>query len=588
MCGIAGISARGTSVTADALKAMEKAMAHRGPDGSGQYIASQSQVGLVHTRLSIIDLKTGDQPFGLDDDALMLVANGEIYNYIELRNELAIDHFKTQSDCEVPLHLYRQRGIDFVKALRGMYAIAIHDREKDQLVLSRDPFGIKPLYYTETDGGFVFASEPKAILASKMVDACINKPSVGELLQLQFTTGADTAFKGIKRVLPGETLIVKNGAIVDRHFLSAVERADAPTTEARALKQLDDVLMGSVDIHQRSDVPYGMFLSGGIDSSALLALMARLNDNPVTTFTAGFSGTSVHDERAHAEMLADRVGADFCNVDFDEDDFWSSLPAIAEAVDDPTADYAVLPTYKLAETARKKGIKVVLSGEGGDELFAGYGRYRRAGRSKLLGGRPMRNSGILDGFDLLRDPITKNNWRAGIAAAEQAGRSKGLKSLQLAQWVDMDGWLPNDLLTKLDRCLMAHGVEGRVPFLDKEVAALAFNLPDKLKVQGKMGKMLLRTWLDTALPEAQPFAPKKGFTVPVGEWIAGKGAMLGPLVAKQQGVQQLFKPGAIETLFASLGKKQGKACWTILFYALWHQAHIVGQKPAGNVFEALN
>ncbi|MBT4218803.1 MAG: asparagine synthase, partial [Rhodospirillaceae bacterium] len=370
---------------------------------------------------------------------------------------------------------------------------------------------------------------------------------------------------------------------------NALPAAGPVKTEApAALKQLDDTLNDSVGVHQRSDVPYGMFFSGGIDSSVLLAMMTRLNDRPVKALTAGFSGTSAHDERQHARLVATASGADHIEVDFTEDDFWTLLPKVAAAVDDATADYAVLPTYKLAARARKEGLKVVLSGEGGDELFAGYGRYRHACRPWPFM-RPMRRRGIFDGLDILRN--SPAGWRDGIASAETAARLPGRSRLQIAQATDCADWLPADLLGKLDRCLMAHGVEGRVPFLDEAMADFAVGLPDHLKIHRRRGKWLLRRWLETALPEAKPFARKRGFTVPVGEWISRDSVRLAEKLAMQPGIAEICRPGAVESLFKSLhsssDKHLGKAAWTLLFYGLWHNANILGRPSDANVLDSL-
>jgi asparagine synthase (glutamine-hydrolysing) len=287
--------------------------------------------------------------------------------------------------------------------------------------------------------------------------------------------------------------------------------------------------------------------------------------------------------------VARAAGAEHVEVDFGADDFWRLLPRIAAAMDDPAADYAVLPTYKLGVAARAAGIKVVLSGEGGDEMFAGYGRYRRAVRARLFGGRPMRSLGALHGFSLLR--AEAKDWRAGIATSEAKATTPGRTGLQVAQAVDCADWLPNDLLTKLDRCLMAHGVEGRVPFLDPLLSDFAFRLPDRLKIHRGLGKWLLRKWLETALPAAKPFSRKRGFTVPVGEWIATKGKALGPLVARQPAITELCRPGAVERLFEAVaahgGGRYGSAAWHLLFYALWHRRHGLDATPVGDVFEVL-
>ena len=584
MCGIAGIATTdGSAPDAAVLTAMQTALAHRGPDGDGRHVSSG--VGMVQTRLAIIDLETGDQPLR-EPGGAALIANGEIYNHVELRRDMKDTPFATRSDCEPPLHLYRRDGLDFTAALRGMYAIAIHDPVAGRLVLARDPFGIKPLYYAATGAGFAFASEPQALIAAGLVTPRLRAATAVELLQLQFTTGRDTVFEGINRVLPGETLVVAGGRVVERRRRAALpDGGPEPMGEDEALARIEAALVDSVTVHQRSDVPYAMFLSGGIDSSVVLALMARLNDRPVRAFTVGFPGTGVADERSHARAVARALGAEHVEIDFSESDFWRLLPLVAAAMDDPAADYAVLPTYKLAAEAGRD-LKVVLSGEGGDELFGGYGRYRSVMRPWWRGGRTMRGRGALDGLGILRAPAP--GWRDGIAASESVEARNGRSRLQVAQAVDCADWLPNDLLTKLDRCLMAHGVEGRTPFVDPAVAAAAFRLPDRLKVHGGLGKWLLRKWLAGNAPAALPFSRKRGFTVPVGEWIASRGESLGPLVAAQPGVAALCDPDGVRRAFAAAGRKRaGFAAWNLLFFALWHNRHVLGREPAADVFESL-
>jgi asparagine synthase (glutamine-hydrolysing) len=577
------MGADGATADAGVLQRLVSSLQHRGPDGEGAYTARN--VALGQTRLAIIDLETGNQPL-YEPGGAVLVANGEIYNYVELRAQMDGEEFSTQSDCEPPLHLYRKYGLDFVDHLRGMYAIALYDPIEGQLVLARDPFGIKPIYYAQTDHGFAFASEPQALIDSGMVAPRVNPTALAELFQLQFTTGAETVFESITRVLPGESVVVRDGRVVARRRRSVLpSEGAADWSEETALALLDTALRNSVEVHQRSDVPYGMFLSGGVDSSALLALMSELNSQPVQAFTAGFVGTSVPDEREHARELARITGAEMTDLAIDADMFWRELPKIAAAMDDPAADYAMVPTYFLAEAVKAAGLKVVLTGEGGDELFAGYGRYRSAMRPWWRGGRGMRARGVFDGLDVLRDPPT--GWRDGIAAAEQTADTVTYSRLQSAQAADCADWLPNDLLIKVDRCLMSHGVEGRTPFLDPEVAAVAFRLPDHLKVRDGRGKWLLRKWLDGVLPEARPFDRKRGFSVPVAEWMESSALEIGPLVAYQPGILEVCDSRAVESLFSKKGKRPGFAAWVLLFYALWHAHHILGIRDAENVRDAL-
>ena len=414
MCGITGImTASGAPPERTAILAMQQSLVHRGPDGEGLHFAGS--VGMAQQRLAIIDLETGDQPFTLENGTA-LIANAEIYNYVELKQEMSGVRFTSKSDCEVALHLYSRDGDGFADQLRGMYAIAIHDPAERRLVLARDPFGIKQIYYTEGAFGFAFASEPQALIASGVVRADVRAEAAMELLQLQFTTGRETIFPGIYRVLPGETLIVETGRIARRLRRSSLpEGPPEELDEATALARLETALTDSVGVHQRSDVPYGMFLSGGIDSSVLIALMAKLNDNPVRAFTVGFSDTDAVDERGHARAVAAAVGAEHIEIDFTERDFWATLPNIARVMDDPVADYAELPTYKLASVAGQD-LKVILCGEGGDELFGGYGRYRSMMRPWWRYKRAMRSRGALEGLKVVRSET--RDWRKGVAASE--------------------------------------------------------------------------------------------------------------------------------------------------------------------------
>ena len=583
MCGIAGLVMRdGFTPSVEILDRFARALGHRGPDGEGKHVAGP--VGMVMTRLAIIDLLTGDQPI-YDPGGIALIANAEIYNFVELRAQLRYDTFTTQSDCELPLHLYRRNGLSFADDLRGMYAIAIHDPVEGRLVLARDSFGIKPLYYVEKPNLFAFASEPSALIAAGIVEAVENPEHRDELLQLQFTCGRNTIYKDICRVLPGETLEIRGAQIVSRRLRPSLP-TPIPTeiNQDTALVRINNALIDSVEKHQRSDVPYGLFLSSGIDSATILALMARQTDRPIQTFTAGFSERGVHDERLHARQLAKSVGAEHHEVEFTEEDFWLLLPQIAGCMDDPAADYAILPTWKLAREAAQE-LKVVLSGEGGDELFAGYGRYRSILRPFWQGGRAIRPQGIFDRLRVLRHE--NNAWRDGIASAETTAATHGRTKLQIAQATDIADWLPNDLLTKLDRCLMSHGLEGRTPLLDPIVVDAVFSLPDQFKVRNGQGKWILRQWLAENFAASRPFEKKRGFTVPVGEWMSHHSDRLGELIAKDPAVEAVCDPSRIKALYSSTKKRARFAGWTLLFYALWHRRNIRNLPADGDTFECL-
>lgn len=580
MCGIAGAQLK-SAVDVPTLQAVSAALAHRGPDGAR--VDVDGTLGLAHRRLAIIDLVTGDQPLK-DPAGVSLVANAEIYNDPERRAAAPANAYRTGSDCETALRTYMTDGANFAAGLRGMHAIAIADRRDQSLTLSRDSFGIKPLYYAESERGVWFASEPQALAVAGIVPRRVHATARDELLALQFSTQADTIWSGIHRVAPGETLVVRNGFISERRVHPVSPSVVAETSEDDAIAEFERVFLDSVRVHQRSDVPFGMFLSGGIDSSAILVAMSRLNERPVTAYTAAFPGSPAPDERETARAVAKFCGAHHAEVEITAADFWRRLPAIVASLDDPVADYAIVPSFLLAERARSE-VKVILTGEGGDELFAGYGRYRAAARPWPLRRRPWRRP-ILEKSGVLRTP--SQAWRSGIAQRERDAARATPDRILAAQLTDVSSWLPDDLLIKLDRTLMAHGVEGRVPFLDAKVAAIALGLPPSLKVRGGLGKWLVRRWLDHQAPGLGAFSRKKGFTVPVGAWIAAEGKKLGPLVADQPGIAEITRREAVIDLYKSDQPDAGQAQWLLLFYALWHNRHMLERRTDGGVFDVLS
>jgi asparagine synthase (glutamine-hydrolysing) len=555
MCGIAGILGGDGAGVAP----MIEALAHRGPDGVRVEQVAGGTVG--HARLSIIDLECGWQP--LHAAGSTVIGNGEIYNYRELIEAHGLGpELKTGSDFEPLLHLYAREGERAFQRLRGMFAFCLVGGD-GRTWLVRDAFGIKPLYVNGAGRGTRFASEPRALETTRLSPAAAE-----ELLALNYR------LSGREALTSGEVRQIDGGALRAATTLprwSPGKPAPSGGEEA-LLGGLDAVLEDSVHVHQRSDVPYGLFLSGGIDSAAIATLMARLNERPVTAFTCGFEGPGARDERAAAERVARALDLDWRETTFGEADFWRIVPEVAWALDDPTTDYATLPSYKLAEAA-KGTLTVVLTGEGGDELFGGYGRYRRALRPAWLGGRPAEPQ--------IDAPFLKDRGAGALArwrAAARQGMPDGLTRLQQAQWADIVTWLPNDLLLKLDRCLMAHGLEGRTPFLDREVAAFAFNLPDRLKVRGRYGKWLLRRWLERACPAAEPWAKKKGFTVPVAGWVEPRAADIGRFIRRHEGLAAVCDMEQVTSAFTDA--RGAKHRWPLLFYAVWWNIHVAGQsKP---------
>jgi asparagine synthase (glutamine-hydrolysing) len=579
MCGIVGLIGGGTPEDA---RRMIRTIAHRGPDGVRTEMIDRPRIKsvLAHARLSIIDLEGGWQP--LHAAGCTVVGNGEIYNYKELAEEFGLKgKLTTGSDFEPLLHLYAQMGDKAFDRLRGMYAFCLigHD---GRVWLVRDPFGIKPLYYRQADGVVQFASEPRALLGEIKGPVQVENEPIEELLTFNYSLGRNTVFRGIRRLKPGEVTEVIYGRPAPKRTRSALPRpGPVPSDESGLLSALDRVLEDSVAVHQRSDVPYGLFLSGGVDSTVIAAMMARLNARPVTAFTCGFEAaggkTAVKDERGQAEKTARALNLDWREVTFGEEDFWRVLPQVAWALDEPTTDYATLPTYKLAEAA-KGVLTVVLTGEGGDELFGGYGRYRRALRPPLFGGR---EAGPRADAPFLRDHGQEAvvRWRQATEPQAVFGAAlAGLDPLQQAQARDIAGWLPNDLLLKLDRCLMAHGLEGRSPFLDPEVARFAFFLPDRFKVRGRLGKWLLRRWLQRYCPGSEPFARKSGFTTPVGTWIAPHAGDLGPKIAAVEGVRRFCDVETVRAVFRD--GRYAEHRWPLLFFAVWWGIHVERLKPA--------
>jgi asparagine synthase (glutamine-hydrolysing) len=583
MCGIAGIVMRnGSAPDSAVLDRLESALFHRGPDMSGRYI--DGGCALLSTRLAIIGIETGRQPL-TGPCKTVLVANGEIYNDRELRAEMPEAAFRTGSDCEPPVHLYAKLGLGYAERLRGMYAIAIYDPDRARLVLSRDPFGIKPLYYVETPAYFAFASEIQALLKAGLALPAVSSARRAELMQLKFTTSAETIVPGVQRVLPGETLAIEQGRVIERvHRQRLPDSSPLHIGRRTALEQLESILSDSVSVHLRSEVPYGLFLSGGIDSSALLALMQRLSSQPVQALSIGYADTPDADESHEAERIAKLVGAHFERIEMGADDFWALAPRIAAAIDDPTTDAAVVPTYMLGQAARRAGLKVTLCGEGADELFGGYSRYRRGRAPWRWMQRKARSRGVFDSFEPMRRAL--GDWRIGLNQAEAHGISRKWSPLQVLQAIDCREWLSNDLLGKLDRSLMAHGVEGRTPFVDPVVAEFAFRLPDRLKIGPRLGKVVLRDWLHRTLPGARAYARKRGFNPPIGGWMAARGQELSALVRVQPGIAEMAPADAVEGVFAN-PREHAQAAWSLLFYALWHSHHILGLPCDGSIEDVL-
>ena len=599
MCGIAGYFLKpGATAPAGLLGRFADLMTHRGPDGTAS--KNIGQAGFAHTRLAIIDLAGGQQPFVSDQK--MAMANGEIYNHQALRDQMApADRPDSLSDCAVILPLFSRHGSQFTDQLRGMYALAAYDGQTDQGILARDAFGIKPLYYLERESGVYFASEPAVLVKAGLAAAELDPLRAALLLDQQYYSGAEMILSPIKRLLPGEVLEIAKGQIAGRSFDRPLEAASAQNSDPA---ELDARLQETVAAHQMADVPFGMFLSGGIDSSILLALMTRLNPSPdtapVLAYTARFPDAPVPDETGLARQLADECGAQFIDCPYTRADFFADVGLAVAACDDPAADYAILPSLHLARRAARD-VKIILSGEGGDEFFAGYGRYRR--RLSLWPSARRPRPGLALKAGLLQAGLARQLQGHLSHLAAQPGQSAGFamrlldrdQALRRIQRADIDSWLPDNLLIKLDRCLMQASVEGRTPFIDRQLSAWGYQLPAHAKLRGRHGKYLLQDWLAEHLPAALPFQRKRGFSVPAGYWAASEAARLAPLLEKLPMLGSVVTPGSIAAVLES-GRKAGDnsaagrgglLAWRLLFLGLWEQIHLHQVDPAQPVWDIL-
>ena len=571
MCGIAGLSlvTKNKSLVKRFLN-IKKSLFHRGPDGSGFY--KKKNTSLIHTRLSIVDLKQGYQP--IKNKNLILIANGEIYNDLQIRKKYSNYKFITNSDSESILAVYKSKGIDGFKDLRGMYAFAIYDEEKDEIIISRDEFGIKPLYFALFNHGLIFCSELNSLRNAMPFKSSLNNQKVVEQLQFQYCTGNKTIYKGLNRLRPGETLIIQNGKIKESRFRKLEVKRNISINESFFKRKIIE----TVKTHLRSDVPYCLFLSGGIDSMLLLYCIMELKLKNITAFTMNVCTKQDH---SFKQICLDN-NIKLKELSFSENDFWDLIFLAAEKIDEPVADYAILPTLKLSKKASKE-FKVVLTGEGGDELFGGYGRYKKVQRF-LFKGRDLKetfNSGTF--FKKLQK---KNN---DFKNKTQYFDFKNTTKLQQKQLFDYKNWLPNDLLIKLDRCLMAFSLEGRTPFIDKNMFSNFFFVDDNLKIKSGFGKFYVRHFLKRNLKNYNSFSPKKGFTIPINEWIPKKIDLLKKNLLKLDFLFLFFTEKEIIFLCDEVknDKKLSKSIWHIIFFSSWYLIHIEGIKERGNYFEVL-
>ena len=559
MCGIAGILDLGDHVSKDGsgIKRMADAMVHRGPDAEGFFVSGP--IHLAHRRLSIIDLSSGQQPMFNEDNSIVVVFNGEIYNHRELRKILeAKGHtFRTHSDTESILHAYEQFGDDFESHLTGMFAFALWDIKHRRLVLSRDRLGIKPLYYTVHRQQLIFASEIKAILTIEGIDRRVDLDALDAYLNLRYVPGPKTMFQEIYKLQPGHTMIVQNGTVTTHSYWELMFE-ETHRDERHAAEELEALLSKVCQDHLMSEVPYGVFLSGGVDSSAVVAVLQKKLSEKLKTFTVGYEHAAGINEFDFAAKVSRHTGTMHHKLMLNARDFADWIPKLIWHLDEPVGDAACIPLYFLAQFAKERAT-VLQSGEGADEIFAGYSIYKKmellnhlqtgilshltktlsrtfvpfAGHGKLarylrLFGKPLeeRYRGVSGHFmEGLRTRLIKpgifredNETFAERMFSQYYDHVPNEHNINRMLFIDTKTWLPDDLLIKADKMTMAASVELRVPFLDHRLVEFAARLPISLKIKNGETKYLLKKTMEPYLPRDVIYRTKAGFPVPVSDW----------------------------------------------------------------------
>jgi asparagine synthase (glutamine-hydrolysing) len=614
MCGIAGaFFPRGTPPAIADVAAMMGVLAHRGPDGDGRYASPDQRYQAGFRRLAIIDLATGQQPVFERGGRRALIGNGEIYNYLELRREHPEYPYRSDGDMEVVLPLAARHGDSFVDRLNGMFALALYDRHAHRLVLARDRLGVKPLYWAAlAGGGLVFASEAKAIFASGLVEPAVDEDAVSQYLAHGFVPAPKTLFRGVGKLPPGHLLAVEaDGRLSLRRYWRPEAASDLPDGEDAVAERLVELLTDSVRLQLRSDVPVGLLLSGGIDSGLLAALAARAAGQPLDAYTVAFEGAP-EDETPLAREVARRIGARHTALQVAAADVVRHLPRLVWFAEEPLNDAALLPNA-LVEEVLSRHVKVVLNGTGGDELFAGYGRYFRLPIETAYGVLPawLRRR-VIEPAAARFSPMTA--WRLARAelfegdrgrylhehgchfppplrrllgnalAAPEAAQARAFAEFEgppqsAALYADIGTYLPDDLLTLLDRTSMAASVEARVPFLDHRLVEAALAVPPAMRTPGGRQKGLLRRIAARYLPPAVAGAPKRGFVSPVPAWMrAGLDALARRLLASKAALERgWWAKEGVERLVAD-PDRHGFRVYTLLMLELAVRIHVEGPR----------
>ena len=636
MCGVCGALAFGDGFAVDerTLRRMSDTLRHRGPDDSGCVVRPAERVGLGHRRLSIIDLSpAGRQPMSNEDGSVWITYNGETYNHAELRKQLEHEghSYRSRTDTETIVHLYERDGARCVERLEGMFAFAIWDGRRRELLLARDRLGVKPLYYAQLPGGFVFGSEIKALLAHPAVRADVDEQAFHDYLTFGFVPPPRTMFRGIGKLAPAERMIVTAAGQIRREtWWDPLSRREADRvaamTDDEQVGELRRLLKASIAKRMMSDVPFGVFLSGGLDSSTNVALMAELTDLPVRTYSTAPRAHERYDELRYARLVADRFGTEHHEVQIDDDDMRGFIPEMVHHQDEPLAEWTSVPQHFVTKLARETGTVVVQVGEGADEIFHGYRGYvdhrryvvpfqrlvprplRAAGGSAAVAltqrmGRGIRHGEALydagrsrlpywGGALCFREPLksqvapnghSEDAYRTVEAIWAQSERTAPDADLyQRMTYLELKQRLPELLLMRLDKIAMASSVEGREPFLDHELVQFALALPPHMKYHRGRGKRVLRDAIREDLPPEVVERPKQGFGTPMEEWLRGdfgreaRAAVRGSTLAERG----LLDYERIDAIFAAHAAGRGdwsKHIWNLYSVSKWHDRWVSGK-----------
>jgi asparagine synthase (glutamine-hydrolysing) len=636
MCGINGIALSSRShrtVSAAVLERMRDVLTHRGPDDAGLFI--DGRVGLGHRRLSIVDVRGGHQPMKNEDGTLHIVYNGEIYNHAEFRESLeARGHtYETHCDTETILHLYEEHGQGCVEHLRGMFAFAIWDQQRRELFIARDRLGVKPLYYAQTgDGSLYFASEIKALLETSEVKAELNYVALPDYLANHATSGEETLFAGIKRLLPGHTLLWRDGIVrINKYWdVSFVKSNDDKRSDGDYVGEWSELFRESVRLRLMADVPLGMFLSGGIDSSAIAAVMSSMVAEPIKTFSVAFAEREAN-ELEYARLVARAFKSNHHEVVVSSQDFFNALPKLVWHEDEPIAHPSSVALFFVSQLAAQH-VKVVLTGEGSDELLGGYARYRKTLLNISLGeryqalvprdvrnavkervkglpsesrfGQKLRrtflnlNPGIesiyFDNFAVFPRAMQPDLFTA--QARERVGaidpyagmrdafaNTDATSLLDRLLYADTKTYL-HELLMKQDQMSMAASIESRVPFLDHKLVEFSARLPERMKLRGATTKYILRASMKRLLPPEILTRPKMGFPVPVGSWFRGAYASLvQEYVLSERALDRgIFEPGFVRTLVRrhQAGENHAERLWALVNFEMWQRQFFDNDRAA--------